>query len=239
MKTEEQILDIATLGDVLELTAADFVGRRMSPAEFAHIVNLCGQAFWRHDGNPRRPHALLTSGKHSSGFVNCTPPLSYGNVLDIMAAEMVKEITERCSGPIHWVVGSSYAAITLSQRVAAMLGNARHGFTEKGEGKEQIWSRFVIDPGERVLRVEELMTTALTARMVTEGIRAGNPTPVDFVPFVVTLVHRSSETNVDGADIIYPFHFDIETWEAGDCPLCRQGSEAIRPKANWPQLIAV
>jgi orotate phosphoribosyltransferase len=134
-----------------------------------------------------------------------------------------------------WVVGSDHAGATLSYAVAAAL-QSQHDFTEKGPDKTQIWKRFTIYQEQDVLQVEELVTTTGTLQAVREGIKAGNKYPVWFVPVALTLIHRSSQHQFEDGPILYLAHFDIETWEPSECPLCKAGSKRIKPKQNWAEL---
>lgn len=219
------------------------VCRQLSDAEFDHILRCC-DALWLHDGSPSSPHAELTSGKCSDGFVDVLRMLRHTNLCSIMAGQLVSRLYEHLDGPFDWVIGSDHAGATLSFAVASRL-MAMHDFTEKevvlgpdGKkiGEKQIWKRFQIEPDETVLQAEELITTTKTLQAVRAGIRAGTPHLVKFMPVVLTLVHRSDATTFVEAPIIYVRHYDIKTWEPSDCPLCKEGSKRLKPKQNWAEL---
>ncbi len=215
-----------------------------------HILKLC-KALWIHSGDPKAPHAGLTSGKCSNGFVDVLRALRYTNVCDILAYHMVHaleakiyeiENDENASRKeyieIDWVIGSDHAGADFSHDVARWFG-AQHDFTEKAgiDGKQQAWKRFVVHRDQAVLQVEELMTTAGTLLAVREGIRRDNPYLVTFAPVVGVLVHRSDVYEIEGAPVVYLAHYDIESWWPDKCPLCAQGSKRIsEPKKNWDEL---
>ncbi len=223
------------LASIRRLTLGDF-GRDMTPAEFRHIFEVC-DALWLHSGDPKAPHAELTSGRCSNGFVDVLRVLRYSNLCEIMAGQLVRQLRKHYDGNVDWVIGSDHAGATLSFAVAAQL-KAQHDFTEKGEGKTQTWKRFAIQPSEIVLQVEDLITTTGTLQAVREGVRSGNPNPMSFAPLSLTLVHRSPTYEFEGAPIVYVAHYDIESWDPKDCPLCAGGSERLRPKQNWARLVA-
>jgi orotate phosphoribosyltransferase len=219
------------------------VRRILTPEEITHIFQAC-QAHWQHSGDPKRPHAELTSGKCSNGFVDTLRVLRYANLCLILADQIVRMIRAhhdhtlpdiRNPASTDWVIGSDHAGATLSFSVAFHL-NALHDFTEKGSDGSQLWKRFAIDPGQRVLQVEELITTTKTLNLVRQGIRAGNQEEVEFMPYTATLVHRSPTPAFEGGPILSLVHYDIETWEPDQCPLCQAGSKRIKPKANWKEL---
>ncbi len=232
--TRKEVMSIQTVEELLRLQSMDFVGRMISQEEIQHILEVC-DAFWMHSGDPTNPHAELTSGLCSNGYVNCAEALSYTNICQIMADQAICRFLREYHGPIDWVIGSSYAAIDFSKDVANIL-EVRHGYTEKGEDKEQIWKRWAIGENEVVLQAEELMTTSGTTLAVRRGIEKGNPNPVQFAPVVLVLVHRSDVYEIEGAKIVYLAHFDIQNWEPDECPLCAAGSERLRPKQNWSEL---
>lgn len=199
-----------------------------------HIFQVC-EALWLHNGDDDAPHAELTSGKCSNGFVDVLRVLKFSNLCHILAWELVKKI-QRCGlGKIDWAIGSDHAGAALSHSVAYWL-NALNDFTEKGEHKTQRWKRFAIQPEERVLQVEELVTTAGTIEAVRRGIRDGNPHPVEFAPAIACLIHRSDIYEVEKHPIIFLAHYDIKVWEPENCPLCANGSKRVRPKQNWAAL---
>ncbi len=221
------------LNDSLRQSEEGYRSLELRDEEIDHIFRLA-DALWLHNGDPRKPHALLTSGKHSDGFVDVLRALKYTPICDLMSVLLMEKIIKHCR-KIDWVVGSDHAGAVLSYSVALHLA-AKHDFTEKGPDKTQVWKRFTIQPEESVLQVEELITTTGTLQAVREGIRQAHPYPINFAPVVATLIHRSDQYEFQGSPIIYLRHLDINTWEVDKCPLCAQGSAAIRPKENWALL---
>ncbi|MCX7047099.1 MAG: hypothetical protein NTX50_16630 [Candidatus Sumerlaeota bacterium] len=201
-------------------------GNPMSPEEFEEMLRVA-EAFWLYSGNPADPHAGMTSGRHTNGYIDVLRLLSYSNICLAAAQAMALKIRAEYHGPIDWVIGSDHAGAALAQNVAVWLG-ARSDFTEKGPDKSQLWKRFQIKKGEVVLQVEELMSTALTFGEVRKGIRTGNVEPVTFAPVAGVLVHRSDVWEFDGTKIVDFCHyrhlgaafFDDETqWSSADIVL--------------------
>ena len=73
-------------------------------------------AIWIHDSNPARPHALLTSGLHSDGFVNCTKVTQNPSVLETAVSDGLS--SQLADLKPDWVIGSAFGAITLAHAVA-------------------------------------------------------------------------------------------------------------------------
>lgn len=227
-----------------ELDRTD-VGRELRHEEITHIFREQG-ALWQHSGNPKDPHVQLTSGKCSNGFVDTARVLRHTNLCMIFADQLRKKLSEKGHKRNRFttrdiVVGSDHAAATISFALASLL-KMQHEFCEKrGEGpnESQLFRRLRLETQQMVLQVEDLVTTAKTLKLVREGIREGNPdTHVVFFPFVATVVNRSTQTTFEGDPIVSLVHYDMQEWEPGDCPLCKAGSEAIRPKGaeNWKRL---
>lgn len=235
--TPQDVMSIATL-DELRQIAPEQLDHDISEAEFRHILGLC-DALWMHDGDPAKPHAKLTSGACSDGYVNCSQALRLPTVGAIMGRQATRALREVYGGPVDWVVGSAYASILFSYEVARQLG-AEHGYTEKAviDGQEaQTFKRFEIPEGAVVLDAEELMTTSTTAQRVLEGVNRDNPHQVEWGAPLLVLVHRSDVLEFDNRPVAYAYHLDIKTFLPADCPLCRQGSEPLPPKANWAELM--
>ncbi len=234
MKTEAEILALTSPDQFKDLSPEDFAGREMTQAEFTYLFTLC-DAIWLHSGDPAAPHAELTSGLCSNGFIDTLRTLRYTPICEIMADQSVKKIRATYDGPVDWVIGSDHAAATFSYAVAHRM-KTQHDFTEKGPDKTQLWKRFTIQEQEKVLQVEEIVAAGSTIAAVREGLRRDNPQPVSFAPVVFTLIHRTDVTEVEGSPLLYLFHFDIWASKPEDCPLCKAGSKRLRPKKNWQEL---
>lgn len=198
-------------------------------------------ALWIHDGNPARPHALLTQGGHSDGFFNATmvirDPRLLESACNVLYEAVVSELNaERdVADTPHWIIGSAMGAVTLAYQIAASQG-CFAGFTEPGEddrGKQMILKRFNVKPGNRVLVVEDVITTGGTT---LNTIKALEEAGAEVMPIVAALVNRSAMKELDGHKIIALIDRPMPIWEPDDCPLCKQGSEVIRPKGNWDRL---
>mgnify|MGYP001598320431 CR=1 FL=1 len=232
----EKILTMG-LPELRQLSLPYNVDRDLTFEEITHILRCC-DALWLHSGDPKHPHAELTSGKCSNGFVDVLRMLKHTNLCLLFADQLLRRFRAKFPKTnVGLVIGSDHAGATLSFAVAALL-RARHDFTSKGPDRKQIWQRFAIQPDEPILQVEELITTTSTLQAVREGIRSGNQNPVSFVPAILTLVHRSDIYKFDGDPILHLAHYNIATWSPAKCPLCAVGSKRFKLKTNWAELTA-
>lgn len=219
--------------NVLTLGAEDVHDRRLTQPEVNHILASC-DALWLHDGNPSRPHAELTSGLCSDGFINVGKGLVYPNLVHLFGRQLYLAIREEYPGHVDWVVSSDHAAAVLGFATAFEF-EAKFDFCEKGPDKTQVWRRQEIAAGEIVLQVEELMTTAGTLEAVRWGVVQFDR-PTDFAPVVGVLINRSSVTEIGGSRVVALARYHIQTWPPEDCPLCAVGSKRLRPKQHWAEL---
>lgn len=216
--------------------------RDLTQDELLHFLRTCN-ALWEHPGSHRRPHAQLTldsrtnSSLCSDGYADVLRVLRYTNLCQILAAQLIRQLRVHYQGRVDWVIGSDHASATISFAVASML-NAKHDFCQKS-GTEQIWERFVIEPGEVVLQVEDLVGSTGTLQAVRDGIRKGNPHhPVSYAPLCLCVVRRSCDESYifHNKPIVSLVDLRFKTWTQEECPLCKKGSVRLRPKANWAKL---
>lgn len=191
-------------------------------------------AIWIHDGSPERPHALLTSGLHSNGFVNCTFVTQSPALLHriVTAEDGLKP--QLPTEHVDWVIGSAYGAITLAHAVAQSL-DARAGFTQKSDAGMEL-ARFKVKPGERVLVVEDVISTGGSTLKTIKGIEAATDGKAEILPYIVCLVNRSGNDELGERQIKCLLRPSIKNWQPEECPLCKEGSKALRPKDHWNEL---
>ncbi len=223
---------------IKEITSVD-IGYEQE--DYVKLFKIC-DAFWMYGG--KGPHALLTSGKHSDGYVDCSQVLKHTNLRDILAERMVEEILlPNIAGvKADYIVSSSMAAIPFGDGIASYLG-LTFLYTEKVDGVQKL-KRFEVPSKARILQVEELITTMGTTRQVTNAIIEKNKN-VEFVRdrdgkiVVLTLVHRPEKLPIEYPDyrILPLVELEIHNWTPEECPLCRIGSRSLKPKSNWKEFL--
>ncbi len=168
-------------------------------------------------------HFQLTSGRHSGQFLQCSQLLQYPDKAETVCRLMAEPY--RKTG-IETVIGPAMGGILLAYEVARQLG-ARAVFTEKDNGQMALKRGFTISPGEKVLVVEDAVTTGGSVEKVLAILRQIGASIVA----VSVIVDRSAVA----PDFKLPMHallkFEIESYVSGDCPLCRAGIPLVKPKA--------
>ena len=161
-------------------------------------------------------HFLLTSGLHSPRYVekfNVLQKPVYTEKLCRAMAEKFKDAN------IETVVGPVTGGILLAHETGKALGT-RAIFTERENGKMTFRRGFTLHEGERVLIVEDIVTTGGSIREVIDVVKEHGGIPVA----VSMLVDRSGGTatfgDVPSAALL---HMDVQTYQPDECPLCKQG----------------
>jgi len=205
------------------------------------IFEMCG-ACWVYSGKPGEPHALLASGRHSDAYFNVNLVTEFPNIRKELAMRLVRALDRFIVSGVDVVVSSTYAATTIGQAVADCL-NAMFVFTEK-DGQDQVWTgRFEIPSGAKVLQIEELITTLETTEKVKKAILEAG-LDVEFInskgkTIVGTIVHRPAKVPIDyeSHKVASLWEREVHSWTKRGCPICRKGSEALKPKKNWNRFI--
>lgn len=231
------------LGELLRVSPDEYQSSGDGPDEAIILgwLDLAG-AYWGWEGPPssKKPHAELTSGLCSNGYIDCPRLLSHPKITEILGRELGRRIRETVGGNVDWVVSSAYAAITIGHEAAKFL-EARFANVEKDPSdprqKRMLWRRLTIPAGARVLQVEELITTWGTTEEVRRAVQEGNSEPVEFLSEIGTFVFRPQVLPLPGERPIALLEREIWAVEQSDCPLCQAGSPRVSPKTHWEELV--
>lgn len=167
-------------------------------------------------------HFKLTSGRHSNRYMQCAQVLQYPKYTEQLALHLAEQFA---GDGIELVVGPAMGGIIVAYEVARQMGVPAI-FTERQDGKMELRRGFVIQPGQRILVVEDVVTTGGSVQEVIDIVRqnAGE------VAGVAVLVDRSGGKVNFGVKQASVLQLDIESWAAEECPMCQAGQgEAIKP----------
>ena len=160
-------------------------------------------------------HFLLTSGLHSDKYVEKFRLIENPESLNSVCSSMAETYKDK---NIDVVLGAAIGGILIAGGVGKHL-NVKHIFTERVNGIMELRRGFTIKKKERVVIVEDVITTGGS---VFELIRLVENHQGDIVR-VINLVDRSEE----GIDFGYPstalLNLPSESWESETCPLCKVG----------------
>ena len=188
---------------------------------------------WQHDGSPAMPHALWTSGRHANTFNNGSKLVENPSIMMQVAEGLIDKMKDDLSiVKPDWVVGPAFGAVTIAYEIAKQLG-VKFAFTEPVQtesGKEQVLKRFDIKKDEKVLVVEDAITTGGS---ILKTIKVLEDRDVTVLSFVASVVNWSGSDKLEERKINSLFSASPKSWIESECELCKLGSEAFRPKANW------
>ena len=159
-------------------------------------------------------HFLLTSGLHSPHYVEKFNVLQHPKYTEQLCQAMAEKFKD---ANIETVVGPVTGGIILAHETGKAL-NARAIFTERVDGKMTFRRGFSLHEGERVLIVEDIVTTGGSIKEVIEVVKSHGGVPVA----VSMLVDRSGG-KADFGDVPSTalLHMNVETYKPEDCPLCK------------------
>lgn len=166
-------------------------------------------------------HFRLTSGRHSDRYMQCARVFENPAYAEAICREIAKGFEgER----VELVVGPALGGIIISYEVARQL-KVRNIFAERENGAMTLRRGFVIEPGTRVLVVEDTVTTGGSVREVIDLVRAKGGVVVG----VGAVVDRSGGKVDFGVPLRAAVSMEVVSYEEADCPLCRQGLPVVKP----------
>jgi orotate phosphoribosyltransferase len=177
---------------------------------------------FRRSGALLEGHFRLSSGLHSNGYLQCALVLQDPDTAGALGAAVADRVRDRAPGV---VLSPALGGLIVGHEVARAL-RVRAIFAERQDGRLLLRRGFRIAPRERVLVVEDVVTTGLSTRETIEVAREAGAE----VMGAAALVDRSG---AGGAGLDVPFvallTVDLPTWDPGTCPLCAQGLPVVKP----------
>lgn len=172
---------------------------------------------------------LLSSGRYAQRYVQCAQLLQYPDKAEEVCAMLARSIRAATGEdrPFDVVVGPAMGAVTIGYEMARALG-VRGVFAErKAEGGFQLRRGFVVEPHERVLIVEDVVTTGGSAKEVEAMLNEMGVTHVGYA----SLVNRSGVENPFGESAYYPLlALEIPSWDPSELPADHEGlARAVKP----------
>lgn len=169
-------------------------------------------------------HFLLSSGRHSAHYLQCArvlmDPMRASRLAAVLAAKMPRELRQQ----IGKVVSPAMGGVIIGHEMGRALG-VEAMFVERPEGTFELRRGFALEPGEKVLMVEDVVTTGLSSR---EAIRAITEAGGEVIA-AAALVDRSAGE----ADLGVPFFPLVElsfpTYAEDELPPELAATPAVKP----------
>ncbi len=160
-------------------------------------------------------HFLLTSGLHSPMYVEKFNVLQHPKYTEMLCQELAKRFKD---DKVELVVGPMTGGILLAHEVGKAL-STRAIFTEREDAEMTLKRGFYIDPGTRVLVVEDIVTTGGSVMEVLGVVKKHGGVPVG----VGLLVDRSGGKVDFGVRTEALLRLDVPAYKEADCPKCKDG----------------
>jgi orotate phosphoribosyltransferase len=168
-------------------------------------------------------HFKLSSGLHSDTYFQSALILQYPKEAERLGEELAKKIKEN-NIKVDVVVSPAIGGIVIGQELCRAL-SVRAIFTERVDDKVLLRRGFSVSNNEKVLVVEDVITTGLSTREVIETLKANGAQVVA----VVSLVDRSAGKVDFGVPSFSLLSLEVKSYKEEDCPMCKEGSIAVKP----------
>jgi orotate phosphoribosyltransferase len=176
-----------------------------------------------HHGAVLHGHFKLSSGRHSNLYVQKQMILSFPRITAGLGAAIAERFAD---AKFETVLSPAVGAILLGNAVA-FAADCRFVFAERADGKMQLRRSQTLVPGERVLVVEDIVTTGGS---VAEVIAVAEDAQAEVVG-VVALVDR---TNTPPPFELHSLlHIEAKDWAPEECPLCSDGVPLDSPGSKF------
>jgi orotate phosphoribosyltransferase len=175
---------------------------------------------YRRSGALLEGHFRLTSGLHSPGYLQCALVLQHPQHAEALGRS-IADLTRELRPTI--VLSPALGGVVIGQEVGRALG-VRAIFAERQDGALTLRRGFIIGESDRVLVVEDVVTTGGSTRETMQVARAAGGQVVG----AASIVNRGRDVEL-GVPYVSLVTIDLPTFEPDKCPLCAQGMPVVKP----------
>ena len=169
-------------------------------------------------------HFVLSSGRHSDEYWEKFRLLEWPRVTEQLCREIASRYRQSA---ISAVVGPTTGGALLAQELARQLDTRCLLAEPAASGGRELRRGFVLHPAERVLIVDDVLTTGLSSRETLGAIQPFHPAIVG----IEVLIDRSGGEASTQFDV--PCHalltVTARTYNPGACPMCTEGIPIVKP----------
>ena len=169
-------------------------------------------------------HFILSSGLRSPRYLQCARVLMEPARAERLAQALAAKIPAELREQVEAVVSPAMGGVIIGHEMGRALSRPAM-FVERPQGVFELRRGFHLDPGTKVLMVEDVVTTGLSSREAIEAVReAGGDVIAE-----AALVDRSSGKADLGVPFIPLIRIDVPTYEAQSVPPELAAIPAIKP----------
>ncbi|GAV25037.1 orotate phosphoribosyltransferase [Carboxydothermus islandicus] len=168
-------------------------------------------------------HFKLSSGLHSNKYFQCALLTAEPEIAEMLCETLAQKLrADKIEANL--VIGPAIGGIILAYEMARAL-KVKAFFAEREEGQMRLRRGFTLKPDDKVLVVEDVVTTGGSTREVMDLVQSMGGEVVA----VASLVDRSGG-KVDFGVPFYPLlKVNVETYSPENCPLCAEGIPVVKP----------
>jgi orotate phosphoribosyltransferase len=178
-------------------------------------------ALFRRSGALLEGHFRLSSGLHSAGYLQSALVLQYPDLAGALGRALA-DATRHFDATV--VLSPALGGIVIGQEVGRALG-IRAIFAERQDGALTLRRGFALSAADRVLVVEDVVTTGGSTRETIHVASASGARVVG----AASIVDRGSGAATLGVPFVTLLDISLPTFDAGVCPLCAQGLPVVKP----------
>jgi orotate phosphoribosyltransferase len=175
---------------------------------------------YRRSGALLEGHFRLTSGLHSPGYLQCALVLQHPHQAEALGRAIAGRVQDLRPTV---VLSPALGGVVIGQEVGRALG-VRAIFCERQDGRLALRRGFTLGSTDRVLVVEDVMTTGGSTRETMQVARAAGGQVVG----AACIVNRGKQVDL-GVPCVSLVDIDLATYEPDKCPLCAQGLPVVKP----------
>ena len=176
---------------------------------------------FRRTGALLEGHFVLTSGLHSTHYLQCALVLQHPAEAEAFGRAIAERFRDE---RVETVAAPAIGGIVIGHEVARAL-NARFIWTEREAGQMTLRRGFSVRAGEAVLVVEDVVTTGGSTRETMQVATAAGGRVVGAAS-IVDRSNGSVRLDVPYASLL---QIDVASYEPDKCPLCAQGLPVVKP----------
>lgn len=166
-------------------------------------------------------HFLLTSGRHSSRYMQCARLFEYPKYSEMLCGELAQRFK---NDAVDLVIGPALGGIIMSYEVSRAL-HVRNIFAERQDGIMTLRRGFEVKDGQRVLVVEDVVTTGGSVREVISLLQEKNAR----VAGVGVIMDRSAGAVDFGCRMESLASMEVVSYAPETCPVCETGIPLVKP----------
>jgi len=166
-------------------------------------------------------HFCLTSGLHSDTYFQCAKLYQYPDIVEALGIKLAAKLKDI---DFDTIIAPAIGAVIFGYEVSRQA-KKRNLFVERKDNIMTLRRGYTLQKGEKVVIIEDVITTARTVFETMEAIKEYEADVVG----VGCIVDRTQGKLNDKFKIYSLLYSSPVTYEPKDCPLCKQGIELVKP----------